>query len=236
MSYDFIQQASQSKLQIGYVKNKITGIEIAPKNDKGSYRIDFKFEKGGKYSTWLEDREIESKTGKFIYRDNRGNVSIYVSDVDSINSQNFEHEKAVKCKVGEPDLINLLKVAFNYNKKVTTNFPTFDFSKLEEGKLLLNGSINLADTVEKLNDVVTIYGVKDGKYLDVLPFFVYPYQLDSKNVEKTTETIAKRIVKYEENNNNPSIFAPVPLQDWNESFIKVKEEIAAKTDNDGLPF
>ena len=200
---------------VGLAKVKVKEFKLHPKNNNGSYQLEFKLE--GKYedkkvnpdtmkeevktilvktnySIFLEDKEVfYEKSGTFRFRDKFGNVSYPLKEMKK-DLLYFHPDSAVKAKVGEEQLIKFYK-AFLQTKK-EAEIPTFDFSKLEEGKLFV-GTFDFNDVFNHYsnNELAVAVGT-DGKYNNVLEVFRPGYTLNEKGLDYTQEFFKKEITKY----------------------------------------
>lgn len=244
-------ETAATVLMTGLTKSVVKEIKVNEKDARDQYRVDIIFEKG-KYSVWLKDEEKANKDKtKFIYRDNKGNTTIFVAEASDSTNTSFDAAKAVKCKVGEDDLIKFFKAFLNRSKEQNenTDFPEFDYSELEKGVLnvKVNGkTYSVQDVLNSLktNEVVYALGVKDGKYNDVMDKFDVGYKLTGKYVEKTQESFKKAIEKYNANtyNKNKSFFTSDLLRPYNaqNDLLPVSltdSNVVTEVTNDGdLPF
>jgi hypothetical protein len=196
-------ETAATVLMTGLTKSVVKEVKVNEKDSKDQFRVDIVFEKG-KHSIWLKNEEKANKDKtKFIFRDNKGNTTIFVAEAIDSTNQNFDSAKAVKCKIGEDELIKFFKAFLNRSKEQneTTDFPEFDYSELEKGVLnvKVNGKVYPIQEVLnqlKTNEVVYVLGVKDGKYNDVFDKFDVGYKLSAKYAAKTQEAFKKAIDKY----------------------------------------
>jgi hypothetical protein len=187
---------------VGLTKVGVTEFKIYPNKDGGSNRMEFVFDNKQNYSIFL-GKEIEiEKDGvkKYRFRDRFGRTSYFVDEAKNIKSEPayFEKESATKLKEGEENLINFLRALFKANKE--TESPLFDFSKLNEGKLILNikgTEVDFKDAFDKYskNGLVVCLGVK-GKYTNVFDTFSPEYALNTDKLASTQKWFKKCIDEY----------------------------------------